>query len=92
MSWLRTGKLLPRLRAGASYSFLHREVENPVPANLELTGVPDYLGFVYLAWQAMDAVTIQPSVEFASNRWTDLNGSATWVISGSENTRWRTCR
>ncbi len=68
---------LPQLRFGANYSYLRRRIEDPVPADLKPTGVPEHLGFVYLAWQPLDVLTIQPSVEFASNRWTDLNGSAT---------------
>lgn len=70
-------KVLPGLRVGANYSLLKRKVEDPVPANLKPTGVPDHLGFAYVAWQPVSAVTVQPSIEFAGNRWTDLNGNAT---------------
>lgn len=69
--------VLPGLRVGANYSYLKRKIKDPVPANLQPTGVPDHLGFAYVAWQPAAAVTVQPSVEFAGNRWTDLNGNAT---------------
>jgi iron complex outermembrane recepter protein len=70
-------RVLPELRVGANYSRLHRKVNDPVPANLKPTGVPDHLGFAYVAWEPVAALTVQPSIEFAGNRWTDLNGSAT---------------
>lgn len=66
-----------QLKLGANYSRLHRKIDNPVPANLKPTGVPDHLGFAYIAWQPLPSLTLQPSVEFAGNRWTDQNGSAT---------------
>jgi iron complex outermembrane receptor protein len=69
--------VLPGLRVGANYSYLKRKIKDPVPANLQPTGVPDHLGFAYVAWQPAATVTVQPSVEFAGNRWTDLNGNAT---------------
>lgn len=74
-------QVLPQLSAGANYSRLHRKVDNPVPANLKPTGVPDHLGFAYVSWQALPTLTVQPSVEFAGNRWTDQNGSATLAYS-----------
>lgn len=70
-------RVSPQLRVGANYSYLHRKIDDPVPANLKPTGVPNHLGFAYLSWQALPSLTVQPSVEVAGNLWTDLNGSAT---------------
>lgn len=69
--------LSSQLKVGGNYSYLHRKIDDPVPANLKAVGVPDHLGFAYLAWQPLPTLTVQPSVEFAGNRWTDQNGSAT---------------
>ncbi len=69
--------LLPQLRAGANYSYLHREINDVLQPNVEATGAPTHLGFVYLAWQPLATLTVQPSFELAGNRWSDINGSNT---------------
>jgi iron complex outermembrane receptor protein len=69
--------IAPQLRVGANYSYLHRKIDNPVPANLKPVGTPDHLGFAYLDWQVLPSLSVRPSIEFAGNRWTDINGSAT---------------
>jgi iron complex outermembrane receptor protein len=68
-------QLSPQLRAGANYSYLHRKIKDALQPNLEATGVPTHLGFAYLAWEPVATVTVQPSLEFAGNRWTDRNGN-----------------
>jgi iron complex outermembrane receptor protein len=63
------------LRFGANYSYLHRQIKDALQPDLEATGVPNHLGFAWLAWEPLPAITVQPSVELAGNRWTDRNGS-----------------
>jgi iron complex outermembrane receptor protein len=65
-----------QLRVGAHYSRLHRRIEDPLQPGLKPTGVPDHTGFAYVAWQPLASLSVQPSVEFAGNRWTDRNGNA----------------
>ncbi len=68
-------RLAPQLRAGANYSYLHHEIDDPLQPALRNTGVPKHLGFAYLAWQPLASLTLQPSVELAGNRWGLRNGS-----------------
>lgn len=68
-------QLARRLRAGANYSLLDRRITDALQPTFEATGVPDHLGFAWLAWEPLASLTVQPSMEFASNRWTDRNGS-----------------
>ncbi len=68
-------RVFPQLRFGANYSYLHREIKDALQPNLEAVGAPTHLGFAYAAWQPLASVTVQPSVELAGNRWSDINGS-----------------
>lgn len=71
-----------QLRVGANYSYLRRKIEDPLQPNLRPVGVPDHLGFAYLSWQPIAAFTVQPSVEAAGKRWTDVTGSTTYQRIG----------
>jgi len=70
-------RLSRALRVGANYSYLHREIKDAAEPNLEPTGAPNHLGFLWLDWQALASVTVQPSIELAGNLWSDVNGSST---------------
>jgi len=69
-------RVSPQLRVGANYARLHRRIEDPLQPGLKPTGVPDHTGFAWLAWEPAAVFIVQPSVEFAGNRWTDRNGNA----------------
>ncbi len=76
-SW-RATTACPRSCAwAANYSYLHREIKDAAEPGLRPVGAPNHLGYVYVAWQPVAAVTVQPSVELAGNRWSDVNGSVT---------------
>jgi iron complex outermembrane receptor protein len=66
-----------QLRFGANYSYLHRKITDALLPTLKPTGSPDHLGFAYVEWQPVPAFIVQPSLEFAGNRWTDWNGNST---------------
>ena len=68
--------LSPQWRLGANYSYLSRKITDTTQPNIRLTGAPDHLGFAYVAWEPVTFITVQPSIEFAGNRWTDLNGGS----------------
>ncbi len=38
--------------------------------SVTLTGIPDVKGIAYASWKPLDALTVTPNVEFASDRWT----------------------
>jgi iron complex outermembrane receptor protein len=60
---------MPGLRIGGNYTYLNREIRNPMDLFLRPTGTPEHEGFVYLAWDATRDLTITPSLELASDRW-----------------------
>jgi iron complex outermembrane receptor protein len=69
-------RVSPQLRIGAHYARLHRRIKDPLQPDLKPTGVPDHTGFAYLTWDATEVLSVQPSLEFAGNRWADRNGNA----------------
>jgi iron complex outermembrane receptor protein len=71
-------RIATQLRIGANYSYLHRRISDPSQPGLRATGAPDHLGFAYIAWEPLPMLTVQPSVELAGNRWSDVNGSSSF--------------
>lgn len=65
--------LFPGLRVGGNYTYLYRKITDPVAPDLKPTDTPEHEAFLYLAWDAMRNLTITPSLELASNRWSTVN-------------------
>lgn len=61
------------LRLGANYTWLHREIVDPLRPTLRAVGTPTHQGLLFATYVPIEALSITPSVEFASDRWTDLN-------------------
>jgi iron complex outermembrane recepter protein len=61
--------LMPGLRVGGNYTYLKREVHDPLRPTLKAEGTPEHEAFIYLAWDATRDLTITPSLELASDRW-----------------------
>lgn len=60
--------LSPELFVGANYTFLIRELNDPLRPALKPTGTPRHQAFVWATWQATPALSFTPSVEAASGR------------------------
>jgi len=75
--------LAPTLRAGASYSYIHRGFTRGTPPTgltavpFQLTDVPDHKGFAWLSWRPASRLEILPSIEVASTRTTITPATAT---------------
>jgi iron complex outermembrane receptor protein len=61
------------LRAGANYTYIHREITDALQPNLRPTGVPTNKAFLFAAWRPTVPLRITPSLELADDRWSDLN-------------------
>ncbi|CAN1724292.1 iron complex outermembrane recepter protein [Hyphomicrobium sp. 1Nfss2.1] len=68
--------LFPGLRVGGNYTYLHRKISDPVDPNLKPTDTPTHEAFLYMSWKAMRDLTITPSLELASNRWSVVSGTS----------------
>lgn len=60
-----------QLKAGGNYTYIHRTIRDPLQPNLQATGVPTHKAFLYLAWNPLERLTLTPSLEIASDRWSD---------------------
>jgi iron complex outermembrane receptor protein len=70
------------LQAGVRYTYVNRNIgsQNPanpqLPTNWHLTGAPYSQLFAYVTWRATQELSITPSIELASDRWSNLSGNA----------------
>lgn len=71
------------LRLGGNYTFVERDVDNPVNPAFEATGVPRHKFFAYLEWVPVAGLTITPNVEASSDRWTVTTNGALYYRTGA---------
>jgi len=67
------GKLGASWRLGGNYTYLHREIVDPLRPSLQAVGTPTHQGLLFATWSPGETVSVTPSLEFASDRWSDLN-------------------
>lgn len=76
-------QVLPNLELGGNYTLLKRDIDAPATPNLKPTGVPDHKLFVYANYAALDSLTLTPSVEVASNRFTSNTAGTQYYETGA---------
>lgn len=69
-------QLNDRLRVGANYTYLDREISDPLQPNLRATGTPTHQGLLFASFQPTPQLTVMPNVELADDRWSDVTGGA----------------
>jgi iron complex outermembrane receptor protein len=70
------------LMAGGNVTVMRMDITQPGQTVI-ITGVPDVKGIGYVSWQPMKALTITPSVEFASSRWTSNTAGTVYYQTGA---------
>lgn len=63
--------LTPNVEMTANYTYLHRDISEPVRPGLRATDTPSHSAYLRLDWQAMDQLKIAPSLQLASSRLSD---------------------
>lgn len=63
-------RMAASLDVGANYTYLRRELIDPTNAAFRPQGVPDSKLFAYADWRPFPRLSVRPSVEYASSRWT----------------------
>ncbi|MEG6509385.1 TonB-dependent receptor [Methyloligella sp. 2.7D] len=71
-----------RLRVGGNYTYLNRDFDYETKG-AKPEGTPQHEGFVYLAWDATDKLTITPNLELASSRYSLITSSSSSLLSGA---------
>jgi iron complex outermembrane recepter protein len=67
-------RVLDSLRLGANYTYLHRQIVDPLQPGFRPTGTPGNQAFAFASWAPLETLTITPSVEYADERWSDVTG------------------
>jgi len=62
----------PQFALGGNYTFIQRDVSDVSVPGFKPSGVPTHKAFLYATWRPIDRFTITPSVEIASDRWSDV--------------------
>jgi len=62
--------------AGINMTFIDRDLEDPTNGAFEAQGVPGFKAFLYANWDVLPNITLTPSVEMASDRWTVTSSSS----------------
>lgn len=71
------------LSLGANYTWIHRDFTDPSIAAFEATGVPTHKAFAWAEWTPLDRLTVVPSLEAASDRWTVNAAGTRYYRTGS---------
>jgi iron complex outermembrane receptor protein len=58
----------------ANYTHLEREIKDALQPTFEVVGAPDDSAFVAFTYEPTSKLTITPSLELASDRWSDVTG------------------
>jgi len=66
-------RLTETFRFGGNYTYLQRKITDSLQPNLKVVGAPSSYGMAYVEWTPVAQLSVTPSVEFASNRWSDIN-------------------
>lgn len=61
----------PDLILSANYTYVSRSIDDPVREGLRSTDIPRHSANLRLDWQALENLTVSPSIELASSRWSD---------------------
>lgn len=61
----------PDLSLVANYTYLDRSIDDPVRSGLRSTDIPRHAAYLRLDWRVQQDLTLSPSIELASSRWTD---------------------
>ena len=63
-----------QLTLGGHYTWLQRRIRDPLQPALRPLGTPTHQGLLFATFETRGGVSVMPSVEFASDRWSDLSG------------------
>lgn len=56
---------------GGNYTYTHCKITGALQPSFRATGVPQHKALLYVTWRPLAPLTITPSLELASNRWSD---------------------
>jgi iron complex outermembrane receptor protein len=76
-----SSRLTEQWSVAANYTHLQREITDPLQPGIEVTGAPDDSAFVAFTYEPSERLSITPSLELATDRWSDVTGGG-YVLIG----------
>jgi iron complex outermembrane recepter protein len=76
-------QVLPDLELGGNYTLLKRDIDAPAAPNLKPTGTPDHKLFLYANYTPLEGLTVTPSVEAATDRFTTNTAGTVYYGTGA---------
>lgn len=70
-----TANLSDNVTLAGNYTLIERDLVDPTNPAFRPQGVPEHKLFAYIDWRATSALTITPSMDVASDRWTVTSSS-----------------
>ncbi len=61
------------LLVGGNYSFVKVDITSPTILDIKPVGQPEHLAFLYAKWRAVDKLTLIPSLQLSSSRYTNMS-------------------
>lgn len=61
--------VLPQLTFGGHYTYTKSDISDPERPGLKPIGVPEHLAYLYAHWRPLERLTVTPSVELSSSRY-----------------------
>jgi iron complex outermembrane receptor protein len=74
-------RLSERWSVAANHTHLKREITDPLQPGIEVTGAPEDSAFVAFTYEPSQKLSITPSLELATDRWSDVTGGG-YVLIG----------
>lgn len=78
-----TTAVTDRLTVGGNYSYIRREIDAPATPALKPTGTPINKLFAFATYRVLDGLSITPSLEAASDRWTSNTAVTAYYNTGA---------
>lgn len=76
-------RITPVLSAGGNYAWTEQNLDDPSDAAFRPTGVPTHQAFLWADWRPLERLSLVPSIEIASDRWTVSTDGSRYFRTGS---------
>lgn len=80
-----TARFSDSLEVGGNYSYIDTRLDNPNDATARLTTTPQNKGFLYAKWRPVEPLSVIPSLEYATSRWSTAAVGTGYVQTGAYN-------
>ncbi|RUQ63690.1 TonB-dependent receptor [Azospirillum doebereinerae] len=74
--------LTPMLDVGGNYTLTIRSLSDPAVPNMKAVGTPNHKVFLHADWRPTDSLTVVPSVEAASGRYSQSTSGTVFLGNG----------